>query len=420
MLLLDNLKLYTGEESFDDGAVLVEEGRIRYAGPRTQCPPAPGARRVDGEGGILMPAFYNAHCHGAMTLLRGVGSDLNLMDWLGKIWPIEEGLTPKIVYWGTQQATLEMLRRGTAAYADMYFFEETVGRAALDSGIRVNLARGCMKKDEVDSVEGMFRDWHDRGGGRVRVSMGLHGEYTSTPQVAAYAVEKGRALGAGFHVHIAETRSETEGCLQRHGVTPVRYFYDLGMFDSPTLAAHCVHVTQEDIELLAEKEVWAVHNPASNMKLASGFAPVVKMLKRGVKVALGTDGASSNNRLDMLSDMRLASILQKGYTGDPTALNAAQAFHMATRAGAQAMGFSDCGLLKPGMQADMVLLDGGAENMCPTPDLAAAIVYAAQGLNVRMTMVQGKILYQDGAFTTLDREEVVKKAEEAARKLGVY
>lgn len=420
MVLLENLRLYTGEEVFLDGAVLVEGEKILYAGARGQCPPAQGAKRVDGRGGILMPGFYNAHCHGAMTLVRGVGSDLNLMDWLHKIWPIEDGLTPEIVYWGTQQATMEMLRRGTVGYGDMYFFEETVGQAALDSGIRVNLARGCMEKDEVDSVEGMYRDWHGQGRGRVRVSMGVHGEYTSTPEVVAYAVEKGRALGAGFHVHVAETKSETEGCIQRHGVTPVKYFYDLGMFDSPTLAAHCVHVTDEDMDLMAEKGVYAVHNPASNMKLASGFAPVTKMLKKGVKVALGTDGASSNNRLDMLSDMRLASILQKGRTGDPTALPAAQAFLMATRTGALAMGWQDCGLLKEDMQADMVLLDGQAENLCPAPDLPAAIVYAAQGLNVRMTMVQGKVLYQDGQFTTLDAQEVVRKAEEAARKLGVY
>lgn len=420
MILVDNVKLYTGERSFPDGAVLVEGEKILYAGSRAACPKAEQARRIDGRGGILMPGFYNAHCHGAMTLMRGVGSDLNLMDWLGKIWPIEKGLTPDIVYWGSLHGMMEMLRRGTVAFADSYFMEDQVGRAALDAGIRVNLSRACTDKEGVDSVTGLYRQWQGQGQGRIRVSMGVHGEYTSTPQVVAYAVEKGRALGAGFHIHLSETQGEVEGCRQRHGVSPVRYFRDLGLFDSPTLAAHCVHVDDEDIAILAEKGVWAVHNPASNMKLASGFAPVCRMLQAGVKVALGTDGASSNNRLDMLSDMRLASLLQKGFTGDPTALGGAQAFAMATRTGALAMGWPQCGLLQEGMQADMALLDGGAENLCPTPDLPAAIVYAAQGLNVRMTMVQGKVLYQDGEFPTLDKEKIIWKAEEAARQLGVY
>jgi 5-methylthioadenosine/S-adenosylhomocysteine deaminase len=233
-----------------------------------------------------------------------------------------------------------------------------------------------------------------------------------------HAVEVGNELGAGFHVHMSETRFETDGCLERRGVTPTRYFYDMGMLASRTLCAHCVHMNDEDIRLMADSGAYMVHNPASNLKLASGFAPVERMRKAGVKVALGTDGASSNNTLDMMGDMRLASILQKGLTGDPTALNAADSISMATRSGAEALGW-DAGLIEEGRQADMILLDGSAENLIPMPDIPAAIVYAAQGLNVTMSMVQGKVLYRDGQFLTLDPEEVKGKALEAARELGV-
>lgn len=418
MIRIDHVALYTGKESFRDGAVLVEGDRILYAGDRTACPPAEGAQHIHGGGGILMPGFYNGHCHAAMTLERGVGSDLNLHDWLHMIWPIEANLTPEIVYWGTMHANMEMLMRGCLGYADMYFFEDQVGRAALGSGIRVNLSRGCMNSEEADSIRALYRDWHGKGEGRIRVSMGVHGEYTSTTEMVRHAVEVGNELGAGFHVHMSETRFETDGCLERRGVTPTRYFYELGMLTGHTLCAHCVHLNDEDIRLMAESGACMVHNPASNMKLASGFAPVERMRKAGVKVALGTDGASSNNTLDMLADMRLASILQKGLTGDPTALNAADSITMATHSGAQAMGW-DAGLIEEGRQADMILLDGNAGNLIPMPDIPAAIVYAAQGLNVTMSMVQGKVLYRDGEFTTLDPEEVKRKALEAARKLGV-
>ena len=217
MILVDNVKLYTGEHSFPDGAVLVEGEKILYAGSRAACPKAEQARRIDGRGGILMPGFYNAHCHGAMTLMRGVGSDLNLMDWLGKIWPIEKGLTPDIVYWGSLHGIMEMLRRGTVAFADSYFMEDQVGRAALDAGIRVNLSRACTDKEGVDSVTGLYRQWQGQGQGRIRVSMGIHGEYTSTPQVVAYAVEKGRTLGAGFHIHLSETQGEVEAAASATG-----------------------------------------------------------------------------------------------------------------------------------------------------------------------------------------------------------
>ncbi|MEA4897963.1 MAG: amidohydrolase [Eubacteriales bacterium] len=420
MIRIDNVALYTGERVFPDGCVLVNGDKIAYAGERALCPDAATERRIDGKGGILMPGFYNAHCHAAMVLMRGVGSDRVLMDWLHQIFPIEGKLTGDLVYHGAMLAIAEMIRRGVVAFADMYFFMDRVAEAALGVGMRANIVRGCTDRVGVeDNANNLYRRFNDAGDGLIKVFVGLHAEYTTSPDTARFAIETARKLGTGFHVHLSETRGEVEGCIERHGMTPPEYFDSLGAFDAHAIAAHCVHLTDLDVELLARKNVYAVHNPASNLKLASGIAPIARYLQSGMTVALGTDGASSNNCLDMLSDMRLASILQKGAFGDPTLLPAGQALTMATRTGARALGFDDCGLLREGYQADMVLISAEDANMLPCPDVPAALVYGAQGMNVRMTMVKGRVLYQDGAYTTLDIGRVRAQALEAARALGV-
>ena len=419
MIKIENVRLYTGREYFPNGCAVTDGAFVRYAGDAKGCPDAPGARAIDGKGGLMMPGFYNAHCHAAMTLERGVGSDLNLMDWLHQIFPIEDRLNAEHVYNGTRLAILEMLRRGTVAFADMYFFMDEVARAAVETGIRANICRGCTSMEGLDSTRDLYRAHEGAGDGLVKVYVGLHSEYLTTPEVAAYALQVAKELNTGIHVHASETKSETDGCIERHGVTPVKYFDQIGLFECPTIAAHLVHVTDEDIPILARRGVYMAHNPASNLKLASGVARVAEMLLKGVRVALGTDGPSSNNVLDMLSDMRLASLLQKGVFGDPRLLPARQALTMATRTGAEALGYRDCGLIEAGLRADMILLDGHAENMLPGPDPLADAVYSAQGLNVTLTMVNGRVLYQDGKFLTLDEDEVKRKALESAKALRV-
>ncbi len=419
MIRIENVRLCTGKEYYPEGCVLTDGAFIRYAGETGNCPNDFGARRVDGRGGLLMPGFYNAHCHAAMTLERGVGSDLNLMDWLHRIFPIEDRLNAEHVYNGTRLAIMEMIRRGTVAFADMYFFMDEVARAAVEAGIRTNICRGCTDRAGVDSTRALYRDHEGAADGLVHVYVGLHSEYLTTPDTAARAAETAEALSTGVHVHVSETRAEVDGCIERHGVTPVAYFDRIGLFNRPAIAAHLVHVTDADIEILARRGVYMAHNPASNLKLASGVAPVSRMLASGVRVALGTDGPSSNNVLDMMGDMRLASLVQKGVFGDPKLLPAAQALTMATETGARALGYADCGRIEAGLRADMILVDGAAENMLPGADPVADAVYAAQALNVRLTMVNGRILYEDGRFTTLDEAEVRQKAMESARALGV-
>lgn len=416
MIKIENIRLFNGSGFDEDACLLIDGGKIRYAGSQSECP-AHEAERIDGRNDYAMPGFYNAHSHAAMTLFRGVGSDLALMDWLDLIVPREEKLDEDCVYWGTTLAIAEMARRGTVAFMDSYYMLPQIVRAAMDAHMRLNVCRGCSTVEGVDSVVEAHERYHGAMDDLIHVYMGLHAEYTSTREVAGYAIEAAKAKGMGFCVHMAETRTETDGCIQRHGVTPVQYFHDLGADQVPMIAAHCVHVTDEDIDLLKEGNVFVAHNPSSNLKLASGIAPIDRMIKKGVCVALGTDGAASNNGLDMISDMRLASLLQKGATLDPTAMNTVDSVRMATRNGALAMGYQDAGELKTGMRADVILIDSHAENMTPANDPLSDIVFAASGMNVVMTMVNGKVLYRDGQFLTLDIEETKRKAIESVEKL---
>ena len=414
MIRLENIHLYTGEAAFENGCVVVDGDRILYAGEWDGCP-AGRYDSIDGRGGIVMPGLYNAHCHAAMTLERGVGSDLHLMDWLNQVFPIEANLKERDVYDGTKLAILEMIRRGVVSFADMYYFMDEVARAVEETGIRANLCRGCSDLQGVDSISALKDAWDGKANGRIRISMGLHAEYTSTMDVAQYAAQKAREWGLSAHIHLAETRSETMGCMERHGCTPAEYFRRVGMFDVPTICAHCVYMTDEDMGILASHGASAIHNPTSNLKLASGIAKVTHLMEKGVNVALGTDGPSSNNVLDLMAEMKLASILQKGALEDPTALNAHDALKMATLNGAKAMGFADCGVLAPGKKADLILVNDETLAICP--DIPAELVYCAQGLDVTLTMVDGRILYRDGEFMTLDPKETVARAMEAYRSL---
>lgn len=421
--LIDNVTLYTGRETIWDACVLVEGSRIGYAGPRSGYAKPEGVERIlDGRGGILMPGLSNAHSHAAMTLFRGLGSDLKLQEWLGVVMPEEDKLTGEYVYYGTTLAIAEMVRRGITSFLDMYFFMEDAARAVADTGMRAVLSQGLVADggERLARNLRLYHDWHGQQDGRIRVMLGPHAEYTTTPESLTSCVEAARREGIGIHIHVSETPREVAECrARRGGKSPVQYLSELGVFDGHAVAAHCVAVDAEDIQILSDKKVHVVHNPASNMKLASGVAPVVDMLRSGVSVSLGTDGASSNNTLDLFADMKLAALLQKGVNQDATLMPAPQVAAMATRAGALAMGFEDVGLIEPGMRADLVLLEQGAPNLTPCFDVPATIVFAAQGLNVRMTMVDGAVLYQDGEYPTLDLERTLGGVHQALRGMGL-
>ena len=402
-----------------DAVVLVSEGRFSYAGPREGAPDTPDADDIRGEGMLLMPALVNAHSHSPMTLLRGAGADLPLHDWLFKvIFPLEAKMTAAQAKAGMELAMLEHLRCGVTTLNEMYMFPEVMAEAAGKAGMRALITNACVDfgrgREQLDSALGFFREYHGSFEGRVRASISIHAEYTSTPELVRSVVRETEGLDNVVHVHVSETEKEVMECRAQHGRSPVGYFHDLGLFAGRAIAAHCVSVDEDDLNLLAGDGVTVALNPISNLKLGSGIAPVKQMREKGIRLAIGTDGAASNDSLDLFQEIKLTGILHKGVNHDPTLLHPAEVLEAASLSAAGAMGFEKLGLIREGWQADCVLIDMNAANLLPAFDIPAVLVYAAKGENVRMTMAQGKVLYRDGAYLTLDEERVKRDALQAA------
>ena len=415
----------TGFRCLENAYLGVDGDSIDYIG--TDKPPVSYDTEKDMSGRLLLPGLINCHGHSPMVLLRGVGSDLSLQEWLfGKIMPIEDKLTAEDIKIGNQLALLEMISTGTTSYSDMYFEPQTAVENALACGIKANISRPvqCFDKDESygenfrakESIQ-LFKDFHGAGDGRVRIDFSVHAEYTCFEHIVGPYSADCKALGGRMHIHLSETKKEHDECVEKYGKTPARWFYDLGTFDSPTAAAHCVFVTEEDMALMLEKGVSPIHNPTSNMKLGSGFAPIQRMLDLGLNVTLGTDGAASNNNLNMMEELHLAAVLHNGYHRDPTILKPAELLAMATRSGAKLQGREDTGELAVGKKADLIALDLTKPHMVPNLDPLALAVYSAQGSDVAMTMVDGNILYENGEFLTLDAEKILYDAKAAVKRL---
>lgn len=400
--------------------VVIEDKRIQSI--TEDAVETAGAEVVDCGENLLIPAFYNAHCHAAMTLFRGYGEDLPLHRWLNeKIFPAEELLTAKSVRVATKWAIAEMLRRGIASFSDMYMFEDSVAEAVLETGIKANLARSLVSFDptldpktdfRIAEAVALAKDYHMANDGALRIDFSLHAEYTNQPHYCAYVGRYAKENGLLMQLHLSETEEEHQACIARHGKTPSAFFCDLGVFDTPTSAAHCVWLSDEDIEILAEKGVTAVHNPVSNLKLGSGVMRLRKLLDRGVNVALGTDGVASNNRLDVLREMQTAAILHKGISRDPACLVASELLPLATVNGARAQGRTDCGILAVGARADLTLIDRHAIHNLPVYDDHAMLAYSAESADVRLTMVDGRILYRNGEYTSIDEERLRAESQE--------
>lgn len=424
---------------FAPGDVAVDGEAIAYVGPPLAGEEAGAAgptsgslpadwrpeRVIAAQGCLVLPGLINSHTHAAMTLLRGYAEDLPLMVWLReRIFPAEGRLTDEDIYWGTMLAQLEMIRSGTTAFADMYFGMAMVARAVEESGLRASLARGLIGASSggeraLEEAVSLVRSWHGAAGGRIRCLLGPHAPYTCPPAYLKKVIAEASRLEVGLHIHLAETRGEVEESRKATGKSQIELLEELGFFELPVLAAHCVHLASKDIEILARRGVAVAHNPTSNLKLGNGIAPVAELLKAGVTVALGTDGAASNNDLDMFEELRLAALLQKGRTGDPAVLAAAQALSLATRMGAQALGLAgSVGELAQGRQADLILVRTDSPRLTPVHDPLAAAVYAAHGDDVELTMVAGRILYERGRFMTLDEERIRWEVKRRAARLA--
>ncbi|MEE1064822.1 MAG: amidohydrolase [Acutalibacteraceae bacterium] len=408
------------------GAFLaVDDDRISYIG--RDKPDGNFDSVKDMTGKLLMSGFYNCHNHCPMVLLRGVGSDLPLNEWLfNKVFPIEDKLTAEEIYSGTNLALLEMLACGTVSFSDMYFEPQVTAKAVAEAGMKANITRPVQSFDPNEEAKDSFRiaqsialydEWNKAENERILIDFSIHAEYTCTEKIArAYSEECNKRNGL-MHIHLSETVKEHNECKEKYGKTPTQWFNDLGAFDSRAFAAHCVTLEDSDMEIILDKGVNVVHNPSSNMKLGSGFARVQKMLDMGINVALGTDGAASNNNLDMMEEMHLASIIHNGYMQDATVMNADTVIKMATLNGALLQGRNDCGELKVGNKADIIAISLDAPHLRPVIDEKALVTYSAQSSDVCMTMVDGKILYENGEYLTLDKEKIYYDIEKAVKKL---
>ncbi|MGI6513353.1 MAG: amidohydrolase [Syntrophomonadales bacterium] len=420
MILIKNcavLPMTSPDDYIDKGYIAVKGSRIEAVGAGQPPDEEHFSEVIDGTGMVALPGLVNAHTHAAMTLMRGYGDDLPLMEWLQeKIWPIEDKLTPEDCYWGALLGITEMIKSGTTCFADMYFYMEEVARAVEETGIRASLSQGMVAlaptgEAAFQKSRELFK-WHGRGDGRITVMLGPHAPYTCTPDYLKRVMSMADELGIGIHIHLAETMTEYNDIKAQYGKTPIALMEEIGLFERPVLAAHCVVLDDEDIEILARRKVGVAHNPESNMKLASGAARVPDMLAAGVLVALGTDGASSNNNLDMIQEIRSCCFMHKLVRLDPRAVTAYQALEMATVNGARALGLEDVGVLYPGMKADLILVDFRKPHLCPRNDVAAHLAYSAAGADVDTVMVDGRILMRGRQLMTIDEEMVMRQVED--------
>ena len=419
--LIQDCTYWSKENQLQEGSIGIFQDKIEWIGLKVPEGWVPN-HIISGKDKLALPGFVNTHNHAAMVLLRSYADDLVLQEWLEKkIWPIEAKLIGEDVYWGTQLAVLEMLRSGTTTFADMYFFMDEVAKVVEESGIRASLSRGITSflndgDKKLRESEEFFKEWHGKGDGRIEVWHGPHAPYTCSPDFLKEVVSSARSLGMKIHIHLSETQKEVDDCVKQYGMSPIELMDSIGMFDIHTLAAHCVHLTENDMEIIAKKNVQVAHNPGSNLKLASGIAPVPQLLSKGANVALGTDGASSNNNLDMLEEMRYAALLHKNNSGDPTIISAAQALQMGTKNGAQALGLENVGALGVGEKADIVLFNTQEAHWFPKYNMISTLIYSAQSSDVNDVIVNGKILVKNKEALTLDHEriffEVSKKSSD--------
>lgn len=408
----------TSDCSVFRGEVWTDGGRIAYAGARRAGELPEFEREIDLNGDLVLPGFKNAHAHSAMTFLRSYADDLPLQSWLfDKVFPLEARLTPEAVYAFTRLAVLEYLSGGITASFDMYFHRDAYARANIDCGFRTVICGALSAGDKISVAADDYAKFNALDP-LISYLPGVHAEYTADEKLLRGMSELVHELKSPFWTHNSETKSETDGCFERHGMSPTEYLDSLGLYDFGGGGYHCVWFSERDIEIFAEKGLWAVTCPCSNAKLASGIAPLERFEKRGVRLAVGTDGPASNNALDMFREMYLACVLQKLRLNDAAACPAENILLAACSGGARAMGLDGCDSLAEGKAADLAVISLHRPNMRPIHDVAKNLVYSGTRDNVRMTMVAGRILYENGEFHVgCDAEEIYAEAEKYTKEL---
>ncbi len=382
---------------------------------------------IDAEGKILLPGLINTHTHLSMTLFRGLADDLSLDSWLNDhIWPMEANLNGDYCYIGALLGAVELIKSGTTTFSDMYFYMEDVARAVEDAGIRAVLSYGMIdfgdaerRENELNENLELFKNCNGMADGRIKVFLGPHSPYTASEELLIRTRELADEDNMGIHIHDSETQKEIDDVSAEKGLRPFEYLEKIGLLGPDVVAAHCVWLSDEEIDIIKKHDVKVSHNPCSNMKLASGISPVSKLIENDICVSIGTDGASSNNNLDLIEELKTASLLQKVATLDPKVLSSDEAVEMATIKGAEALGLdSEIGSIEVGKKADIILIDTNAANMVPdSSNLTSNIIYSANGSNVDTTICNGKILMENKKLTVLDEDEIYAKAKQAIKEL---
>lgn len=430
-ILIENVDAVS--KIFDNGFaenvdIGIEGNKISFIRPTGSIPENFKADKIiNGRHKLAMPGLVNAHTHCSMTLMRNGANDLPLDKWLfDTIFPMENKMTDEDVYWGTLLGAAEMIKSGTTTMCDMYLHMDYVAKALAESGLRANISRSPVEfhsdsekpvVDTFDACKDYFKVWNNSSNGRIKVYVEVHSTYLFNNENLRKSAALAKELGTGIHIHLLETAKERKESFDQYGKSPVEICVETGIFDVPVIGAHLVHVSDEDMKTLAARSINAVHNPTSNLKLGSGISPVPEMLSRGINVCLGTDGAASNNNLDMFEEMNLAALIHKGTAQDPLLVNARQAFAMGTENGAKASGFADTGVIKEGMKADIVLLDTDKPHLCPLNDPYSAIVYCAHGSDVDTVIVDGNILMEKRELKNLDEERIMYEVRSASKRM---
>lgn len=423
-----NLQIVTLDEGgsvLEGGDLVIQRGVITHLGSVSEGLKADEI--LDGSGKVALPGLVNSHCHSPMTFERGWAEDLPFDRWLNeKIWVGESALTPEDVYWGAALAACEMIRTGTVAFNDKYFYMDLVARVVEESGMKAALTwtvfgvgpESEMGRDLEGTVE-WIKEIQEKGGDRIRTYLGPHSPYICPPEFLERVVEYAHDLGQGIHLHLSESREQVEGSLERYGLRPVQHVDRLGVFDVPggCVAAHCLQIDEVDTAILAEKGVHVPHCPITYMKLAMPFPTLKERMKAGVRVSLGTDGPASNSDMDMFATLRQTALINKYQELDPEAMPGDTALRLATQASAQALGFEDMGMLKAGAPADLILVNLDAPHMRPVHSLVANLVHSAKGSDVTDVMVGGQWLMRDRELQTLDEERILVEAEGHAQRM---
>jgi 5-methylthioadenosine/S-adenosylhomocysteine deaminase len=428
MILIKNgliLTLDKNDQIIPNGDVVLNNSIIQYVGPSKERKEG-FESIIDASNHIIMPGFVNAHTHLAMTLMRGIADDLPLKKWLNEvIFPIEDKLTKEDVYYGTLLALIESIRTGTTTITDFYFYEDAAFKAIKESGMRANIGFSYASKPHMNNLiltraKNFFDKHNNSEDERIMVSLAPHSPYTCNLKLLKETSILAQKLGAVVQIHLHETKKEVDDYIKKYGKTPIEKLEEIGFFNVKVNAAHCVWMNENDIKILKKNNVGVTVNPQSNLKLASGIPDIARLIRNGITVSVGTDGAASNNNLALLEDMRLTSLLAKGVSLNPSELNAFETLRLATVNGAENLGFNNVGLIKEGFKADLILIDTTKANLMPLTDPYSLVAYSMYPEDVDTVIINGKIVMENKKILTINESFVKEKFKERFERLRQY